>query len=60
MVNVWLGSEVRSHDLGNTGAGIGGGAETGSCDISVKVGNPLSMSVVNIHTATGVVYVKTF
>lgn len=32
MVNVWLGSEVRSHDLGN--AGIGGGAETGSCDIS--------------------------
>ena len=32
VVNVWLGSEVRSHDLGNTG--IGGGAETGSCDIS--------------------------
>ena len=34
LVNVWLGSEVRSHDLGNTGAGDGGGAETGSCDIS--------------------------
>ena len=59
VVNVWLGSEVRSHDLGN--AGIGGGAETGSCVTFLlsKVGNPLSMSVVNIHTATGVVYVKT-
>ena len=57
MVNVWLGSEVRSHDLSNTGAGDGGGAETGSCDIiiSASADNTPSISVVNIHNVlTGV------